>query len=68
MARWSAAMRRSPCSEAHAHAIQTPGLDIFRLFNRVGLDVKQQTGSNQLPWGSNSPISGDFYFEPRHGP
>lgn len=54
--------RDSPYTLALAQAIQTPGLDIFRLFNKVGLDVKQQTGGNQLPWVSNSPISGDFYF------
>lgn len=57
--------RDSPYTLALARAIQTPGLDIFRLFNKVGLDVKQETGGNQLPWVSNSPISGDFYFH--HG-
>lgn len=53
----------SPYTTALARAIRTPSLDIFRLFNRVGLDVKQQTGGSQLPWVSNSPISGDFYFK-----
>jgi len=43
-------------------ALVRPGLDVFRLFNQVGLDVKRTTGGQQQPWVSNSPIEGDFYF------
>ena len=57
----------SPYTAALARAIQTPGLDIFRRFNQVGLDVKERTAGNQLPWVSRSPVSGDFYFNPALG-
>jgi hypothetical protein len=52
----------SPYTLALADAIRQPGLDVFRIFNRVGLAVKQATGGTQLPWLASSPISGNFYF------
>ena len=52
----------SPFSAALARTLVRPGLDVFRLFNQVGLDVKRATGGQQQPWVSNSPIEGDFYF------
>ncbi len=52
----------SPYSVALAAAIQQPGLDIFRVFNQVGLQVKRSTGGSQQPWVSTSPIDGDFFF------
>ena len=54
----------SPFSEALAKAMMRPGLDVFRLFNLVGLEVKRETGGDQQPWISSSPIDGDFYFSP----
>src|SRR5665213_4440277 len=42
--------------------MRQPGLDVFRLFNKVGLAVKKSTGGVQQPWVSTSPIDGDFYF------
>ena len=42
--------------------MQQPGLDVFRLFNQVGLQVKRSTSGVQQPWVSTSPIEGDFYF------
>ena len=52
----------SPYTEALAKMMQQPGLDIFRMFNKVGLEVKRATGGRQQPWVSNSPIDGEFYF------
>jgi Caspase domain/Sel1 repeat len=57
----------SPFSAALAHALVQPGLDVFRLFNKVGLDVKRATGGEQQPWLSSSPIDGDFFFAPPSG-
>jgi formylglycine-generating enzyme required for sulfatase activity len=52
----------SPYARALAEIIHTPGLGIFDAFNQVGLTVKRATGGRQLPWMSNSPIDGAFYF------
>ena len=54
----------SPYTSALAAGMQRPGQDIFRMFNQVGLQVKRQTGGNQQPWVSTSPIDGDFTFTP----
>jgi TPR repeat protein len=51
-----------PYASALADAIRKPGLDIFHLFNQVGLSVKQATQGSQQPWVSSSPIDGEFYF------
>jgi TPR repeat protein len=51
-----------PYAMALAAAMHQPGLDIFRVFNQVGLTVKHDTGGAQLPWVSSSPIDGEFYF------
>ena len=52
----------SPFSTAVARTLRQPGLDVFRLFNQVGLEVKRETGGEQQPWMSSSPIDGEFYF------
>jgi uncharacterized caspase-like protein len=52
----------SPYTEALAKAIQEPGLDIFRVFNEIGVLVKKKTAGAQQPWIAISPIEGDFYF------
>ena len=52
----------SPYTTALAEAIHQPGLDVFQVFNRVGLAVKQATGGQQQPWLASSPIAGSFYF------
>jgi hypothetical protein len=54
--------RDSPFTLALVHQIQQPGSDIFRVFNEVGLEVERETGGEQQPWVSTSPIDGDFYF------
>jgi TPR repeat protein len=51
-----------PYATALAASMRQPGLDIFRVFNRVGLTVKHDTDGAQLPWVSSSPIDGEFYF------
>jgi TPR repeat protein len=51
-----------PYAAALAASMRKPGLDIFRVFNQVGLAVKHDTDGAQLPWVSNSPIDGEFYF------
>ena len=52
----------SPYTTALASGMQQPGLDIFRLFNQVGLEVKRRSGGSQQPWVSTSPIDGFFSF------
>jgi Caspase domain/Sel1 repeat len=57
-----------PYAMALADAIRQPGLDIFRLFNQVGLKVKRDTQGSQQPWVSSSPIDGEFYFANAEAP
>lgn len=54
--------QNSPYTAALAKSLQKPGMDIFGVFNDVGLDVKQSTNGLQQPWVSASPIEGQFYF------
>jgi TPR repeat protein len=56
-----------PFAMALADQMRQPGLDIFRLFNNVGLTVKRGTQGAQQPWVSSSPIDGDFSFTPAEG-
>ena len=51
-----------PYATALADSMRQPDLDIFRLFNQVGLKVKRETQGSQQPWVSSSPIDGDFFF------
>ena len=52
----------SPFTKALAETIRRPGLDIFKTFNQVGLEVKRATGGTQQPWVSSSPVDGEFFF------
>ena len=52
----------SPYTKALVQAMLTPGLDVFKTFNEVGLAVASATGGAQRPWVSISPLQGDFYF------
>ena len=52
----------SPYTEAISAAMQKPGLSVFEVFNTAAVTVKDETGGDQQPWVSNSPIEGDFYF------
>jgi len=54
----------SPYAASLAEAMNTPGADLFTLFNDVGLKVMKRTGSVQKPWMHASPISGTFFFSP----
>jgi hypothetical protein len=56
--------RDSPFTQALADAMRQPGLDLFGLFNRVGVAVKKATSGQQQPWLALSPVEGDFYFNP----
>ncbi len=51
-----------PYATALATSMRKPGLDIFHVFNQVGLAVKHATDGAQQPWESSSPIDGEFYF------
>lgn len=55
----------SPYSTALAEAMLQPGLDLFGVFNNVGLKVQQATGGAQRPWFASSPIRDSFYFAGR---
>jgi caspase domain-containing protein len=52
----------SPYTQALAEAMQKPGIDVFKTFNEVAVEVDRKTLHRQQPWQSSSPISGDFYF------
>jgi uncharacterized caspase-like protein len=52
----------SPYTKAFAEIIKRPGLDLFRTFNEIGLEVTKATDGKEQPWLSASPIDGDFYF------
>jgi hypothetical protein len=52
----------SPYAKALALTMRRPNLDIFQMFNQVGLAVKRATGGAQQPWVSSSPIDGTFYL------
>lgn len=52
----------SPYTQALAQIIRQPGLDLFEVFNEVGLAVRRTTNDRQAPWVSTSPIKGQFYF------
>lgn len=54
--------RNSPYTTALATALRKPGLDLFGMFNEVGLQVKQATSGQQQPWVAASPVEGQFYF------
>src|SRR5262249_57144720 len=55
----------SPYTKALALTMRRPGLDVFQIFNEVGLAVKRATGGRQQPWVTSSPIEGTFYFVPQ---
>jgi hypothetical protein len=55
----------SPFSAALASTMRKPGLDVFKAFNEVGLQVASATGNRQQPWVSASPLSGEFFFAGR---
>jgi hypothetical protein len=52
----------SPYTAALADMMLRPGLAVLDVFNEVGLAVDQATGGRQVPWTSNSPLEGVFYF------
>jgi len=52
----------SPYTLALVDAIRQPGMGLFPLFNRVGVQVEETTGGAQQPWFSASPIKGEFSF------
>ncbi|HLY54063.1 MAG TPA: caspase family protein [Stellaceae bacterium] len=52
----------SPYTLALADALRTPGLDVFRVFNQVGLAVKTATAGTQQPWLASSPIAGNLFI------
>jgi uncharacterized caspase-like protein/uncharacterized protein len=54
--------KNSPYTKALAETMRRPSLEIFKVFNDVGLEVKKRTGGSQQPWVSMSPITGSFYF------
>lgn len=51
-----------PFSNAIVHNISAPGDDIYAVFNHTGLEVMQQTSSQQQPWLAATPLDGTFYF------
>ena len=54
--------QNSPYTQALAENMRQPGLDVLRMFNRVGVEVKKATGGVQQPWVSSSPLENEFYM------
>jgi hypothetical protein len=54
--------QNSPYTQALAETMRQPGLDVLRMFNRVGVEVKKATGGVQQPWVSSSPLETDYYM------
>jgi hypothetical protein len=52
----------SPYTQALSEAMRQPGLDVLRMFNRVGVAVKKTTGGVQQPWVSASPLDSDYFI------
>ena len=52
----------SPFVQALLEVLQQRDLDVFQLFNEVGIRVRQRTGGKQVPWVTNSPVEGRFIF------
>ena len=52
----------SPYTQALAETMRQPGLDVLRMFNRVGVEVKKATGGSQQPWVSSSPLESDYFL------
>lgn len=55
----------SPFCEAIAKNIDRPGMEIYDVFRKVGVEVSKQY-PNQKPW-FNSSLYDDFYFKPTKG-
>jgi hypothetical protein len=47
--------------------INESGLDLEKVFKRVRANVFAKSAGAQMPWDSSS-MTGDFYFNPGHGP
>lgn len=45
--------------------IHTPDVELLSLFNRVGSDVREETGGKQVPTIYSEPLSEPFYFVTR---
>lgn len=54
----------SPYTTALLQTLEKPSLSILDFFNEVGNLVARYTKGKQTPWISNSPIEGDFKFNP----
>lgn len=52
----------SPYTAALGRVLKTPGTDILRVFNLVGVEVSRATRGEQIPWVSSSPIDGEFFL------
>lgn len=48
--------RNSPYTRALLRMLAVPDLDVTQLFNRVGLEVSEDTDGAQTPWFSSSPV------------
>ena len=57
----------SPYAKALAHFMGVKGLQIFRFFNEVALEVMDATAKEQRPWVAYSAIEGDPYIYPPDG-
>ncbi|MBQ8099405.1 MAG: caspase family protein [Bacteroidaceae bacterium] len=57
--------RNSPYADAFLKTLDKPNLAIFDFFNEVATMVYDYTKEQQMPWNTNSPLRGNFYFNPK---
>ncbi len=53
--------KNSPYTAALLQHINTPGITILQMFQKVRSSVREWSGKKQTPWESTS-LTGDFYF------
>jgi hypothetical protein len=56
--------RNSPYADAFIKTLKTPGLGLYDFFQKVEIQVENNTGGTQIPWMSSS-FRGQFYFNPK---
>lgn len=60
--------RNSPYAAAFLNTLDIPGLTLLSFFNKISTAVQTATNEVQIPWTTNSAITGDFYFNKGNAP
>jgi formylglycine-generating enzyme required for sulfatase activity len=60
--------RNSPYATAFINTLDIPGLTLLSFFNKISTAVQTATNEVQIPWTTNSAITGDFCFNKGNTP